>query len=65
VGEMIAIAIERGKAANPKLKVGICGEHAGDPASLEFFARLDVDYVSSSPYRVPVARLALAQAAAH
>ena len=63
VGEMIAIAIERGKAANPKLKIGICGEHAGDPASLEFFARLDVDYVSSSPYRVPIARLALAQAA--
>ena len=63
VGEMIAIAIERGKAANPKLKIGICGEHAGDPASLEFFAGLDVDYVSSSPYRVPIARLALAQAA--
>ena len=63
VGEMIAIAIERGKAANPKLKIGICGEHAGDPASLEFFAGLGVDYVSSSPYRVPVARLALAQAA--
>ena len=63
VGELISIAIERGKASNPALKIGICGEHAGDPASLSFFARLGIDYVSSSPYRVPVARLALAQAA--
>ena len=62
VGELIAIAITRGRAANPNLKIGICGEHAGDPASLRFFAGLDVDYVSCSPYRVPVARLALAQA---
>ncbi|MHB1104377.1 MAG: putative PEP-binding protein [Devosia sp.] len=61
VGEIIAIAIERGKAANPNLKIGICGEHAGDPASLKFFAGLDVDYVSCSPYRVPVARLTLAR----
>ncbi len=65
VGELIATAIERGRAANPALKIGICGEHAGDPASLRFFAGLGVDYVSCSPYRVPVARLALAQAAAH
>lgn len=64
VGEMIAIAIQRGRAANPALKIGICGEHAGDPASLKFFAGLGVDYVSCAPYRVPVARLALAQAAA-
>ena len=63
VGELISMAIERGRAANPRLKIGICGEHAGDPASLEFFAKLGIDYVSSSPYRVPVARLALAQAA--
>ncbi|HEV7718517.1 MAG TPA: putative PEP-binding protein, partial [Arsenicitalea sp.] len=63
VGELIRIAIERGKAANPKLKIGICGEHAGDPESLDFFASLGIDYVSCSPYRVPVARLALAQAA--
>ena len=63
VGELISIAIERGRAANPRLKIGICGEHAGDPASLAFFAKLGVDYVSCSPYRVPVARLALAQAA--
>ena len=61
VGELIAIAIERGKAVNPNLKIGICGEHAGDPESLRFFAGLDIDYVSCSPYRVPVARLALAQ----
>ncbi len=64
VGELIAMAIERGRAANPALRIGICGEHAGDPASLAFFAGLGVDYVSCSPYRVPVARLALAQAAA-
>ncbi|HEY8577823.1 MAG TPA: putative PEP-binding protein [Devosia sp.] len=64
VGEMISIAIERGRAANPGLKIGICGEHAGDPASLKYFAGLGVDYVSCSPYRVPVARLTLAQASA-
>jgi pyruvate,orthophosphate dikinase len=62
VGELITIAIERGRARNPRLKIGICGEHAGDPASLTFFAGLGVDYVSCSPYRVPVARLTLAQA---
>jgi pyruvate,orthophosphate dikinase len=61
VGEMITIAIERGRRANPSLKIGICGEHAGDPASLQFFAQLAIDYVSCSPYRVPVARLTLAQ----
>jgi pyruvate,orthophosphate dikinase len=61
VGEMITIAIERGRKANPSLKIGICGEHAGDPESLSFFARLPIDYVSCSPYRVPVARLTLAQ----
>lgn len=62
VGEMIAIAIERGRAANPKLKIGICGEHAGDPVSLKYFSGLGVDYVSCAPYRVPLARLTLAQA---
>jgi pyruvate,orthophosphate dikinase len=62
VGELIAIAIQRGRAANPALKIGICGEHAGDPASLSFLAKLGIDYVSCSPYRVPIARLALAQA---
>jgi pyruvate,orthophosphate dikinase len=63
VGELISSAIARGRQANPSLKIGICGEHAGDPASLAFFARLGVDYVSCSPYRVPIARLAAAQAA--
>ncbi|MCB9993339.1 MAG: pyruvate, phosphate dikinase [Hyphomicrobiaceae bacterium] len=62
VGELIRVAIERGRAANPDLKIGICGEHAGEPKSIEFFASLNVDYVSCSPYQVPVARLALAQA---
>ncbi len=61
VGELISRAIEDGRRANPNLKIGICGEHAGDPASLHYFATLDVDYVSCSPYRVPVARLTLAQ----
>ncbi|HTN63364.1 MAG TPA: putative PEP-binding protein, partial [Devosia sp.] len=64
VGELIAMAIERGRAANPALKIGICGEHAGDPQSLRFFSGLGIDYVSCSPYRVPVARLTLAQALA-
>jgi len=62
VGELIKLAIKRGRAANPNLVIGICGEHAGEPQSLKFFAGLDIDYVSCSPYRVPVARLALAQA---
>ncbi|WMT87891.1 PEP-utilizing enzyme [Pelagibacterium sp. 26DY04] len=62
VGELIRIAIERGRAVNPHLKVGICGEHAGETNSLRFFAGLEVDYVSCSPYRVPVARMVLAQA---
>jgi pyruvate,orthophosphate dikinase len=61
VGELMQLAIERGKAANPGLTIGVCGEHAGDPESLRFFAGLGVDYVSCSPYRVPVARLTLAQ----
>lgn len=61
VGELISIAIERGRRANKNLKIGICGEHAGDAASVEFFSTLGIDYVSCSPYRVPVARLALAQ----
>ena len=61
VGELIRIAIERGRAVNPHLKVGICGEHAGETHSLRFFSGLDIDYVSCSPYRVPVARMVLAQ----
>ena len=56
-------AIERGRAARPDLKLGICGEHGGDPASVAFCHRIGLDYVSCSPYRVPIARLAAAQAA--
>jgi pyruvate,orthophosphate dikinase len=63
VGELIAIAVERGSAARPGLKLGICGEHGGDPASIAFCNRIGLDYVSASPYRVPIARLAAAQAA--
>jgi pyruvate,orthophosphate dikinase len=63
VGELIRIATERGREANPRLKVGICGEHGGESKSVEFFDELGLDYVSCSPYRVPVARLAAAQAA--
>ncbi len=63
VGELIAIAAERGRAARPELKLGICGEHGGDPASIAFCEACRLDYVSASPYRVPIARLAAAQAA--
>jgi pyruvate,orthophosphate dikinase len=54
---------EKGRAARPTLEVGICGEHGGDPSSVEFCHRVGLDYVSCSPYRVPIARLAAAQAA--
>jgi pyruvate,orthophosphate dikinase len=63
VGGLMEIAIERGRKANKKLKIGICGEHGGDPASVKLCHRLGLDYVSCSPYRIPVARLAAAQAA--
>jgi len=63
VGELISLAAERGRAAKPKLKLGICGEHGGDPASIAFCEATGLDYVSASPYRVPIARLAAAQAA--
>jgi pyruvate, orthophosphate dikinase len=63
VGELVTIGVERGRKTKPDLKVGICGEHGGDPASVEFCHRLGLDYVSCSPYRVPIARLAAAQAA--
>ncbi|MDI9350244.1 MAG: pyruvate, phosphate dikinase [Candidatus Symbiobacter sp.] len=62
VGELMGIAVARGRATSPGLKIGICGEHGGDPASVEFCHRLGLDYVSCSPYRVPIARLAAAQA---
>src|SRR5262249_13682443 len=63
VGELVGIAAERGRRTRPTLKLGICGEHGGDPASIRFCAEVGLDYVSCSPYRVPIARLAAAQAA--
>ena len=63
VGDLIRIAAERGRAVRPEVKLGICGEHGGDPASIQFCERVGLDYVSCSPYRVPIARLAAAQAA--
>jgi pyruvate, orthophosphate dikinase len=62
VGELVALAAERGRAAKPGIKLGVCGEHGGDPESIELFHRVGLDYVSCSPYRVPIARLAAAQA---
>ena len=63
VGELVKMAAERGRRTRPGIKLGICGEHGGDPASVEFCHRAGLDYVSCSPYRVPIARLAAAQAA--
>jgi pyruvate,orthophosphate dikinase len=63
VGQLVDIAVKKGRAARPNIKLGICGEHGGDPASIFFFEKVGLDYVSCSPYRVPVARLAAAQAA--
>lgn len=62
VAELIQMAIERGRATRPDLKMGVCGEHGGDPASVKFFDKIGLDYVSCSPFRVPIARLAAAQA---
>ncbi|HEX2835958.1 MAG TPA: pyruvate, phosphate dikinase [Thermoanaerobaculia bacterium] len=62
VGQLVRLGTERGRSGNPKLKVGVCGEHGGDPDSIRFFRTCDLNYVSCSPYRVPVARLAAAQA---
>ena len=64
VGELVALGIQRGRATRPKLKVGICGEHGGEPSSVKFCHRVGMDYVSCSPFRVPIARLAAAQAVA-
>ena len=61
VGDLIEIAATRGKKQNKKIKLGICGEHGGDPKSIDFCSKTGLDYVSCSPYRVPVARLAAAQ----
>ncbi|MER8880802.1 pyruvate, phosphate dikinase [Mesorhizobium sp. M0684] len=63
VGELVRMAAEKGRATRPDIKLGICGEHGGDPASIHFCEKVGLDYVSCSPYRVPIARLAAAQAA--
>ena len=63
VGELVRIAAEKGRATRPAIKLGICGEHGGDPASIGFCEEVGLDYVSCSPFRVPIARLAAAQAA--
>jgi pyruvate,orthophosphate dikinase len=63
VGQLVEIGVRKGRSTRPDLKIGICGEHGGDPASVQFFHRVGLDYVSCSPFRVPVARLAAAQAA--
>jgi pyruvate,orthophosphate dikinase len=63
VGKLIKMAVELGRSTNPELEIGICGEHGGDPSSVEFCYQIGMDYVSCSPYRVPIARLAAAQAA--
>ncbi|MGE5552471.1 MAG: pyruvate, phosphate dikinase [Betaproteobacteria bacterium] len=62
VGQLVQMGVERGRSTNPKLKCGVCGEHGGDPASIFFFHKVGLDYVSCSPYRVPVARIATAHA---
>jgi pyruvate,orthophosphate dikinase len=63
VGALIEIAVEKGRGANPQIKLGVCGEHGGEADSIRFFHRAGIDYVSCSPYRVPAARIAAAQAA--
>ena len=62
VGELVRMAAERGRKVRPDIKLGICGEHGGDPASIAFCEKIGLDYVSCSPFRVPIARLAAAQA---
>lgn len=62
VGELMQIAIKRARHTKPRIKIGVCGEHAGDPESIEFFHKIGLDYISCSPYRIPIARIAAAQA---
>jgi pyruvate,orthophosphate dikinase len=62
VGELVRLGVERGRATKPDLKIGVCGEHGGDPESITLFYDAGLDYVSCSPFRVPIARLASAQA---
>jgi pyruvate,orthophosphate dikinase len=64
VGQLVKLGIERGRKGRPNLKIGICGEHGGEPSSVEFCHTVGMDYVSCSPFRVPIARLAAAQAVA-
>jgi pyruvate,orthophosphate dikinase len=64
VGQLIKMAVEKGKSARPGIKLGICGEHGGDPRTIEFCHNIGLNYVSCSPFRVPIARLAAAQAVA-
>jgi pyruvate,orthophosphate dikinase len=63
VGLLVKMAVDKGRAVRPGIEVGVCGEHGGDPASIGFFHRAGLDYVSCSPFRVPIARLAAARAA--
>jgi pyruvate,orthophosphate dikinase len=63
VGKLVEMAVKLGRKTKPDLKLGVCGEHGGDPASIHFFQKVGLNYVSCSPYRVPVARLAAAHAA--
>jgi len=63
VGRLVAIGAKEGRAARPSLKLGVCGEHGGDPESIHFFHQVGLDYVSCSPFRVPVARLEAGRAA--
>ena len=63
VGELVKMGTERGRSTNPNLKVGICGEHGGEPSSIDFFHRTGLNYVSCSPFRVPIARLSAARSA--
>jgi pyruvate,orthophosphate dikinase len=63
VGQLVAMAVEKGRKTRPDIKLGVCGEHGGDPSSVHFFHKVGLNYVSASPYRVPVARLAAAHAA--
>jgi len=63
IGKLVEMGVELGRKTKPDLKIGVCGEHGGDPESIDFFHRVGLDYVSCSPYRVPIARLSAAQAA--
>jgi pyruvate,orthophosphate dikinase len=63
VGEVIKLAVSKARSEKPKIKIGVCGEHGGDPESIKFFHSMGFNYVSASPYRVPIARLVAAQAA--